>query len=155
LQELAFYRPLGQLIVSVHSGQRYTPLTEEAIDSLAAAGLPPSNWSPLVNPKSSSSAEGLADSSSAEGLAGDLCKLGLAGAGEDDAAGNADACGGSSSSSSNAAAAEGRVVAAAAAAVRLRSALQRLCGVGSQGGRVGIGAKQPLWLYINHLGWCR
>jgi hypothetical protein len=93
------------------------------------------------------SAQGLAGSGGAEGLAGDLCKLVLGGA--------EDACGdGSSSSSVAAAAAEGRVVAAAAAA-RLRSALQRLCGVGSQGGRVGVGAKQPLWLYINHLGWCR
>ena len=42
----------------------------------------------------------------------------------------------------------------AAAAARLRAALQRLCGVGSQGLR-GPGGKQPLWLYINHLGWCR
>jgi hypothetical protein len=121
----------------VHAGQRYTPLTEEAIEGLAAAGLNPSHWSPLVNPSKA------ADSAAAgEDLAGDLCKLGL---GEDEGAG-ADACDSSS--------AEGRVVAAAAAA-RLRSALQRLCGVGSQGGRVGIGAKQPLWLYINHLGWCR
>ncbi|WIA24133.1 hypothetical protein OEZ85_013728 [Tetradesmus obliquus] len=140
-QELAFYRPLGQLIGSVHAGQRYCPLTEEAMQSLAAAGASPAHWNPLTP------SQGLgSDAAAAEGLAGDLCKLGL-----DPEAAGADACGGGSSSSS---AAEGRVVAAAAAA-RLRAALQRLCGVGSAGGRVAIGAKQPLWLYINHLGWCR
>ncbi|WIA44621.1 hypothetical protein OEZ86_007339 [Tetradesmus obliquus] len=139
-QELAFYRPLGQLIGSVHAGQRFCPLTEEAMQSLAAAGASPAHWNPLTP------SQGLgSDAAAAEGLAGDLCKLGL-----DPEAAGADACGGGSSSSS---AAEGRVVAAAAAA-RLRAALQRLCGVGSASGRVAIGAKQPLWLYINHLGWC-
>jgi hypothetical protein len=131
--------------VSVHAGSRYTPLTEEAIDTIAANSLTPSHWSPLV-----AANKGLAaPADSAQGLAGDL-GLGKLGLGDAEEAG-ADAC---SSSYTAAAAAEGHVVAAAAAA-RLRSALQRLCGVGSQGGRVGVGAKQPLWLYINHLGWCR
>jgi hypothetical protein len=133
--------------VAVHAASRYTPLTEDAINAITANGLTPSQWSPLV-----ASDKGSAPANSAEGLAGDLCKLGLGGAEGSAGAGagaDADACGSSSS-----AAAEGRVVAAAAAA-RLRSALQRLCGVGSQGGRVGTGSKQPLWLYINHLGWCR
>lgn len=52
--------------------------------------------------------------------------------------------------------AEGR---RATADAQLRTALQRLFGGGvsrsfdPRGG--GGGARQPLWLYINHLGWCR
>lgn len=127
-QELSFYRTLGSLLQAVQEGASYRPLTDGDLSMAGSAGLTSTpDWSPLATQPHSRGA-------------GTVPGLPLSDAADE-------AISSSSGDSSS------RVVAAAAAA-RLRSALQRLCSVGSSGRMAGAG-KQPLWLYINHLGWCR
>eukprot|EP00775_Hariotina_reticulata_P007291 gene7291-7504_t len=151
-QELSFYRSLGQLIQAVHEGASYCPLTDGHITSMSDTGLTASNWSPLV-PRRRQLGGG---SAGGDRIAASMSGLSLAAGTE--AAVDAGTGGGGMINSAEGPPGEGNGrAAAAAAAARLRSALQRLCGAGGPG-RAGLGAvnaKPPLWLYINHLGWCR
>lgn len=152
LQELSYYRPLSHLVIAVHHGARYCPLTEAAVTQLARQGLAAAQWEPLVSPTAPEGATSAAaaavvtnDSTTAAGeLAADL-QQGL------DLISPGGAHGPLAASSSR--------VAAMAAAARLRSVLHRLCCDSSsrmQGGGRPMGRRQtPLWMYINHLGWCR
>jgi hypothetical protein len=161
LQELSFYRSLGVLVKAVHEGAIYCPLTDTHISSISdTGGLTASSWSPLITPRlkldSTSGAAGgrgsLATSMSSLSLAPGTATAADSGGG----GGGVLLLPGSGTDSSSGGDGSGRAAAAAAAA-RLRSALQRLCGAGGPGrGWVGgVNAKPPLWLYINHLGWCR
>jgi hypothetical protein len=119
----------------VHQGSRYCPLTDTAVIELSQKGLPPAQWEPLVPPSTASTVS-----------PGDAAAAGAAAA--------ADGAQQSLAHSSN------KRAAAMATAARLRSVLQRLC-CGGGGGRMqgpgrAMGNRQsPMWLYINHLGWCR
>jgi hypothetical protein len=133
-QELAYYRPLSHLAVEVHAGARYCPLTDTAVIDLAQKGLPPAQWEPLV-PPSSESAVSPGDATAAA------------------------ADGSSSSAQQGMVHSSNKRAAAMASAARLRTVLQRLCCGGGgrmQGPGRAMGNRQsPMWLYINHLGWCR
>jgi hypothetical protein len=145
-QELSYYRPLSHLVIAVHHGARYCPLTEDAVTSLARQGLAATQWEPLASLGAESTVSP-SDATAADDLAGELQQgLDLSSPG-------------SRAQGSAAMAAGSKRVAAMAAAARLRSVLQRLCcgsGGRMQGGGRPMGRRQtPLWMYINHLGWCR
>lgn len=133
-------------MVAVHNGARYRPLTEDFITNLARQGLSAAHWEPLVSPGPESTVPpGDANTAAAAvDLAAEFQQgLSL-----------------HASSSAAAMVAGSSRVAAMAAAARLRSVLQRLCcgsgGRGQGGGRPMMGRRQTtLWMYINHLGWCR
>eukprot|EP00877_Chromochloris_zofingiensis_P010870 jgi/Chrzof1/6036/Cz17g03070.t1 len=145
-QDLAYYRPLGRLAVAIHEGGSYCPLNESHLLQQEDGSLGAFNWTPVV-------ARGVTSTSSNVTVLAASGGLGSSGA--------LQAATGSSSVASlagdlEASPAEGR---RATADAQLRTALQRLFGGGvsrsfdPRGG--GGGARQPLWLYINHLGWCR
>jgi hypothetical protein len=136
-------------VIAVHRGARYCPLTEDAVTSLARQGLAAAQWEPLASPGVESTVSP-GDATAADDLAGQL-QQGLDLSSQGDSSSRAQGAAAMAAGSSR--------VAAMAAAARLRSVLQRLCcGSGSrmQGGGRPMGRRQtPLWMYINHLGWCR
>jgi len=150
LQELSYYRPLSHLVIGVHHGARYSPLTEAGVSNLARQGLAATQWEPLVAPdQAGTSGDSPSDTDTAAAV--DSLAAGLQ-QGLDLQASSAQGAAALAAGSSR--------VAAMAAAARLRSVLQRLCcgsGVRMTGGaRASMGRRQtPLWMYINHLGWCR
>lgn len=131
-------------MVAVHNGARYRPLTEDFVTNLARQGLSAAHWEPLASPAAEPTVSPGDTAAAGDDLAAEFQQgLSLHG-----------------SSSAAAMAPGSRRVAAMAAAARLRSVLQRLCcgsgGRGQGGGRPMMGRRQTtLWMYINHLGWCR
>jgi len=124
-QDLGFYHPLGRLGVEVHAGGRYVPLS-------AARAKGPPEWAPVVP---LGIPGGAPPGSAHDTLSASVATMALGGGG----GGAAGAPGGPEAGAgptSNQAA--------------LRVSLQRLFTPGGPGAK-----RQPMWLYVNHLGWCR
>jgi hypothetical protein len=169
---------------AVQSGAAYTPLTQQAVDSITHVGGAPADWQPFAPLPAllleasglQSSLKGAAGSSSsahAAAVAADarlqlalerLCGcsgITLAAAcatardcSQAPAVAAVDSPGLSRASSASyqclsATGSDGSSVAAMPTAVAVVTAED---GCGSNGGG---SSKEPVWLYINHLGWCR
>lgn len=140
-QDLRFYRPLGRLAVEVHQGGRYVPLSEER-----AKATPP--WVPILPLTTTTNAGATSASGVSDGIgagAGGAAGMG-AGARAEAGAGAGEGAGAGAGAGGAADAGGGQVAAGAA----LKMALQQLFLPSGP----GVG-RQPSWMYINHLGWCR